>query len=425
MSSQTAILVLGMHRSGTSCLTRILSLLGMALPEHVMPGGEGNEAGHWEPLTIVQLHDEVLAATGSQWSAFSGPPTAWFESDEARAFCDRLKVLIASEYKNAPMFVVKDPRLSLLFPLWSRALGELGIRSKAIIAVRNPIEIARSLAAREAAKASPDLWTPDRYAMIILRYLLAAERFTRTVERAFCSFDDLIGGWRSAIARLGDRLDISWPAWTAESERLIDEFVSPRRKRQTVTNRDEFSSEVWTRFLFPIYEDMDLACKSGQVRSDLFDRTENACGGLLQSFQEYSYELTRSYSRKLREVEETISLLNTRIEYLAPFETKFIARKSRNKRYEHMVKSARVNRVAFHVLGAVAVAIASAAWISFSSSPSLGIARQSAPQIQTSKPVAALERGFGVRNSMACALLRFEGISNARCEPYVYRRIRI
>src|SRR6266851_10203332 len=65
--ARQAILVLGMHRSGTSALTRALSLLGAALPKRVARATASNEAGHWEPERLVHLHDEMLGEAGQRW----------------------------------------------------------------------------------------------------------------------------------------------------------------------------------------------------------------------------------------------------------------------------------------------------------------------------------------------------------------------
>jgi hypothetical protein len=67
-----AILVAGMHRSGTSALTRMVNLLGAALPEDLLPASRGNELGHWEPAKIVELHDKMLESAHSGWDNVFG-----------------------------------------------------------------------------------------------------------------------------------------------------------------------------------------------------------------------------------------------------------------------------------------------------------------------------------------------------------------
>ena len=151
---RTAIVVLGMHRSGTSALARVVNLLGAALPSALLPPAPGNEKGHWEPAKVAALHDEILASVGSQWHAPTGPAEIWFLSPQANAYVARIKEAILSEYGEAPLFVVKDPRLSLLFPLWSRAFAELGIACKAIVAIRNQWR-SRDLSTGAKAKRIP------------------------------------------------------------------------------------------------------------------------------------------------------------------------------------------------------------------------------------------------------------------------------
>ena len=68
-SERCAIVVLGMHRSGTSALTRTLSLLGIDLPKNLMQPVQGNnETGFWESIDVYHLNDEILRSADSHWS---------------------------------------------------------------------------------------------------------------------------------------------------------------------------------------------------------------------------------------------------------------------------------------------------------------------------------------------------------------------
>ena len=62
--NKTGLLILGMHRSGTSALTRVLSLLGYALPKNVTGSSEGNETGHWESALIAETNDDIFKELG-------------------------------------------------------------------------------------------------------------------------------------------------------------------------------------------------------------------------------------------------------------------------------------------------------------------------------------------------------------------------
>src|SRR6187200_3242741 len=83
---RTAMIVAGMHRSGTSAVARLLMLLGADGPRNLMPARRGNEAGHWESGPIVDLHDEILATASMTWDDVSPFPVAWLTGPAGEAF---------------------------------------------------------------------------------------------------------------------------------------------------------------------------------------------------------------------------------------------------------------------------------------------------------------------------------------------------
>src|SRR5690242_13889401 len=75
------LLVLGMHRSGTSAITRVFSLLGADLPKNLMPAAAFNQAGHWESNDLAAIHDKLLASAGSTWHDWRAFNPDWFQSE--------------------------------------------------------------------------------------------------------------------------------------------------------------------------------------------------------------------------------------------------------------------------------------------------------------------------------------------------------
>ena len=68
MSQRQLVMVLGMGRSGTSALTRVLSLCGASLPETLLTADQANSAGYWEPTEALDLNEQFLlrhSVTGS------------------------------------------------------------------------------------------------------------------------------------------------------------------------------------------------------------------------------------------------------------------------------------------------------------------------------------------------------------------------
>jgi hypothetical protein len=59
-ASSLAVLIVGMHRSGTSAVSGMLHKLGVAVPEDLHPADEHNERGYFEPERIINFHERLL-----------------------------------------------------------------------------------------------------------------------------------------------------------------------------------------------------------------------------------------------------------------------------------------------------------------------------------------------------------------------------
>ena len=225
-SARRALLIAGMHRSGTSALTRTLSLVGGALASRLAGGVAGdNDLGFWEPVEVVALHDRALASAASTWDDVSRFPEGWFASDVGQAFGEELLALLRREFAGVPLFAIKDPRLCRLVPLWLGVLPRLGVRAQFVMPLRSPAEVAASLKVRN------DFPLAKGY-LVWLRNVLDAELATREQERVFVSYEDLLKDWRGVVGRIGEVLGIHWPRLSRVAEAQIEDFLSPELRRQ-------------------------------------------------------------------------------------------------------------------------------------------------------------------------------------------------
>src|SRR5262245_43723883 len=97
-----AILVTGMHRTGTSAMTRVLGLHGIDLPQHLTPSvANNNDLGFWESAPINEAHDAFLASVGSAWDDVSPIPRSVFSSTKAQEFAEQLERILRAEYGNS------------------------------------------------------------------------------------------------------------------------------------------------------------------------------------------------------------------------------------------------------------------------------------------------------------------------------------
>jgi hypothetical protein len=268
---RTAILVLGMHRSGTSALARITNFLGATLPRHLLPANKTNPRGHWESAPLVALHDQLLTALDSSWDDWRTPGSRWKESDAAGRFAGRLRMVIDEEFGNAPLIVLKDPRICRTLPYWMSILEKSGIRSAPVIIVRNPLEVAESLRAR-------DRMSFEKAMLLWLRHMLDAEFETRHLARNIVTFDALLEDWKLLAAQTAGRLGISWPRQPGDAAHDVREFLDLELHNHRATQAElEAHTEVpnWVKTAYRALTQLCDEPKGAEPKREL-DRVRHA-----------------------------------------------------------------------------------------------------------------------------------------------------
>ena len=195
------VLVLGMHRSGTSALARVLSLAGARLPRTLFEAVEGdNDLGYWESRRLIERHEALFARIGTTMLAGEPIDPAWFRSRDAALEEAALARIVHEEWSGgfgraARCWVIKEPRICRLMPLWRGVLARSGRRVVAVHAIREPAQVAASLARRDGM---PVAQAERAWA----EHVLSAERWSRDLPLAFTSFDGLLDDWRATLARV-------------------------------------------------------------------------------------------------------------------------------------------------------------------------------------------------------------------------------
>ena len=183
--SRKAIVVLGMHRSGTSALCGALDVLGVNFGQRLAAATKNNEKGHWEHPEIVGLHDELLCSLGSRWDNDRPLPSDWVERDITRDIRSLLIGILEHDFAHASLFGLKDPRMCRLMPLWLPIFQTLRIEPHFVLMVRHPWEVAESLAKRDG------LEHPKSY-LLWLEHLVQAISATRAHQRSVVCYEEMI-----------------------------------------------------------------------------------------------------------------------------------------------------------------------------------------------------------------------------------------
>jgi hypothetical protein len=137
------VVVLGMHRSGTSAVTGLLVGAGFSLgSQDVMGANVHNQTGYHELWSTTAVSDAALAEGGGSWDC---PPQTPGASTNAKRQVNGLVQQLLKSAAPAPL-VVKDPRVPLILPAWDEVVGST---LSPLLVVRNPLEVAQSLNRRD------------------------------------------------------------------------------------------------------------------------------------------------------------------------------------------------------------------------------------------------------------------------------------
>jgi len=225
------VVVLGMHRSGTSSAAGTLVRLGAAAPHHLMAPTADNERGYWESRVIVELNDAILAAAGTDWKDWRKFDLNKIAPVEADALRVRAKEALAEEFGDVGFAVMKDPRMCRLMPFWGPVFAEAKWSAHALLPIRPPLEVSQSLHCRDGIG-------PAYGCLLWLRHVLDAEAETRGMARAVLDWPQFLGNGRNALAQASEQLGVTWPYWCESALADIDQFVSTDLRRQRTSEAD-------------------------------------------------------------------------------------------------------------------------------------------------------------------------------------------
>lgn len=259
-SPRQAVIVLGMHRSGTSMLTGTLARLGLALPKTPMADAADNPAGFYESLRIVDRNYEILREERCAWNVCFPLEPAALAAKATPARFEELYRILRDEFGDTGSFVLKDPRLCLLLPLWLPGLQRLAPSLPVLLILRHPAEVVRSHVARN------DL-TEEDVLLNWLHHMLEAEKMSRAMRRAALQYEDLLHDWRATLGAALRTAGVVTPNSITAAGPEIERFITPGIRHHKVT---ETGARIGPPHLAPLV-DVTWRALSALTRNPLDD----------------------------------------------------------------------------------------------------------------------------------------------------------
>jgi hypothetical protein len=229
MLGRPIVVVLGMHRSGTSAVTRGLAVLGVHLGDELYPPAVDNPKGFWEDSGCLALNERLLTHMGSGYDVL-GFPTKLTESLRTDAGLDSLLQdaahLIRERVNQADLYGFKDPRTSRLLPFWKEVFRRADCVPAFVIAVRNPMSVAASLNVRNGIEAT-------KAHLLWLEHMASALIESRGFRRIVVDYDRFMDDPRRELLRVAETLGLEVSSERAVAIREFSEDFLDGKLRHT------------------------------------------------------------------------------------------------------------------------------------------------------------------------------------------------
>ena len=215
--------VIGAGRSGTSTLARALGALGVDLGNKFKRATRKNPTGFFEDAELLAVSKAVRNRIGVRADSLRLIEAAELTGPHMDDLRQRAIRTIRQRFGNSPIWGFKYGRTLRILPFWEPLLAEMNIEPSFVIALRNPLSVARSRAKldpRRGIQAASDL----EWLISIVPYL----RRTQPHRLCVVDYDDLMDEPVAQLSRLAAELALPQTASAPEQiEDYATRFLDP------------------------------------------------------------------------------------------------------------------------------------------------------------------------------------------------------
>ena len=197
------VVVLGMHRSGTSVITRGLQVLGVELGNRLMPPSEGNNSkGFWEDVDINQLNIEMLHFLKRDWHFLAPILPSEIEMLCNAGYLQRAIELLQQKTSSAEIFGFKDPRVAKLLPFWKEVFAHGHWQVSYVLVIRHPLSVCHSLSKRDRLNF-------EKSYLLWLEHVIGSLLGTEGENRVLVDYDHFMQMPETDLAKIATEFQLS------------------------------------------------------------------------------------------------------------------------------------------------------------------------------------------------------------------------
>jgi hypothetical protein len=232
------VAVVGMGRSGTSATSGLLVKMGLSgpRPDDLVPARSSNEKGHYESKEMLRCNMRLLRAVDSSNDSPPLTPPNWQDVGGIDHVREAARRWFAETYDGRSM-VVKDPRLSVTLGFWREMLP---MPMAAVFMVRDPLQVARSLEARDHAPITLGLSRWDRY-------IRSCSSVIQGLPTLVLTYDDLLADPVNAALQLSHFLEKVGVELEPGAAEAASSHIDAKLRHQVAEEEDELKDLARTQ----------------------------------------------------------------------------------------------------------------------------------------------------------------------------------
>ena len=253
------IVVIGMHRTGTSLITRGLQVMGVNLGDNLLPAmAEVNAKGFWEDADINALNIEMLHAISSEWDYLTPINDANIQQLQQQGFFLRAVELLRQKTTQTRIFGLKDPRIAKLLPFWDQVFSHCEYDVSYLLTIRHPLSVVKSLQKRDG-------FIPEKAYLLWFTHVVTALTFSKKENLSIVDYDFFMQNPATELARVAHEIQL--PIIASELDIFVNEFLDNSLRHTHYELNDLYVDGACPNLVAEIYNEL-LRVAQGQISFD-------------------------------------------------------------------------------------------------------------------------------------------------------------